>query len=192
MDLNEYKKHCKSYISKKKNELEVLENLIPENFSVLEFNSNDIKQENLEQWKSILFENGITPNTPTLYYFIIKSSCNFIEIRNRIETLKSKSKRNKEYRALPKNNTSNYNLLNNVLYVGKTNKDFYNRFRTHLGLGSKITYALHLNCWTTDLDLDIELHYAKVNIDDSLLHYLEQMESVLHDNLNPILGRSGH
>lgn len=79
-----------------------------------------------------------------------------------------------------------------TLYVGKTNKDFFSRLKAHLGLGSKKTFALHLNSWAGVINLELELHYAQVRLSAEDIRYLEQMENVLHESLHPILGRSAH
>lgn len=99
----------------------------------------------------------------------------------------AKAKKKAKKIALLKVNTES---SSNILYVGKTNSNFPSRFIYHLGLKESKTYALHLKYWAAEYTFT--LHFAKVCFNKSNMKYLEQMETVLHDALQPLLGRSGH
>ena len=91
---------------------------------------------------------------------------------------------------MPKINTSNKEVCNGILYVGKTNKNFISRFRQHLGLIPNDTYALQLKYWATDFKLSLFVSPMKLSVEQ--IPYLENLETALHYNLEPLLGRSEH
>ena len=131
--------------------------------------------------------------SPVLYYYKIISNHSPSEIKGFVRNYKDTYKKpNDDYLALPKVNDLR---LNEILYVGKSQKDFKSRLKNHFGLGSVTTYALHLSKWNTKLlvpkGLKLELYYTQIpNVTDSDL--VELLESSLHHTLQPILGRSGH
>ena len=98
---------------------------------------------------------------------------------------------------LPKVNSVNISLGNKVLYVGKSGGNFYSRLKQHLGHESSKTYALHLNLWQKVIigrDIQLRLYYfsfdnIKSGINNELL---ETIETALHTELKPLLGRIGH
>lgn len=97
---------------------------------------------------------------------------------------------------LPKVNTEN---KDGILYVGKSTGNFKTRLAQHLGGKSPSTYALHLSSWKDNLKtIELELHYAVVDFDSMEIcvadakEVLELLETALHHQYKPLLGRSGH
>jgi hypothetical protein len=130
-------------------------------------------------------------STPVLYYFTLSDAGLTQTITSNINTYKTQAKESNNYRAFPKVNNKSVDLTQ-VLYVGKTNTNFVNRFQQHLGLKNPKTYSLQLLHWACALNVDLTLHYAPIALNSKDIRFLEQMESVLHEQLKPILGRSGH
>lgn len=130
---------------------------------------------------------GISKETSVLYFMEVIGDKN--AILKKVTKLKSR-KRNKMM--LPLVNKDQFETDTNILYIGKTNSNFLSRMSYHLGLKSQKTYALHLMLWACELELIIDLYYASVDINQKDIQYLEQMESALHHNMKPLLGRSGH
>lgn len=105
---------------------------------------------------------------------------------------------------LPKVNTENSSINgkeNDVLYVGKSSGYLHTRLRQHLGNESEKTYALHLNQWKRHPVLSrvkLKLYWTQVNVakyykeSKRQQELLELLETGLHRELKPILGRSGH
>lgn len=167
---------------------------------------------NIKSFKSIMLTDYQLSNEE-LKSYSIKNVLYFFKITNYKEILPSiicneiqKLKNNPETKIkLPKVNLSNINLSNEancILYVGKSNGNFSNRLNQHFGNESEKTYALHLNKWCNNeilsqvkLELfftSIELEKYELNSKDEQLEFIEQLESALHMELKPILGRTGH
>jgi hypothetical protein len=133
-----------------------------------------------------------------LYFFKIKNDDDFsATICSEIKKLKA----NKEVlKKLPKVNKAHEG--DKILYVGKSSGVFSNRLNQHFGNGSNQTYALHFDLWKDIAllkDLEIELYYLSIDLES--YHFknkseesecLEYLETILHLNLKPILGRTGH
>jgi hypothetical protein len=182
--LNQYVEHRKESIQR------LLQFPIPE-FQSLAISCHEIHRQS-DEWIRKL-STTIDFETPVLYYFKLLDGQDLMNIQSTVAKLKSKySRRSKNYSALPKVNVQNYAEGNNILYVGKTNSNFLNRFRSHLGLASRTTYSLQLAHWACDMGIELELHYAPIQIEKVDLPFLEEMESVLHMHLKPLLGRTGH
>jgi hypothetical protein len=76
-----------------------------------------------------------------------------------------------------------------ILYVGKVERAFVNRFIQHIGLGHNYTTALKLQKWVPGLkNLSLTLHYIKISPEMS--PYLEDIENVIWRELKPLLGAS--
>lgn len=89
-------------------------------------------------------------------------------------------------------NLSRLNLVpdihnNNVLYVGSS-KSVVTRLNQHLGFGNAKTYALHLNKWTDNLKITIELYQYPSDTPDQVI---QAIEDHLWDKLSPLFGRKG-
>ena len=90
-----------------------------------------------------------------------------------------------------------------VLYIGKSSGSFKNRMEQHLLGKSETTFALHLNKWNNypkefeGLRFKLyftEIKFNQLGIDDKneQKDLLELVETSLHQNYKPLLGRSGH
>lgn len=128
-----------------------------------------------------------------LYYFEIVGEKG---IENTIceKIQKHKDLHGKELK-LPQVNKQNAKNGSRILYVGKSLGYFSTRLKQHFGEEHRKTYALHLKRWNEIIGkgVKLKLHYTSFNsMPDEENELLELIETALHDNLKPILGRSGH
>ncbi|MBK7042045.1 MAG: GIY-YIG nuclease family protein [Bacteroidetes bacterium] len=103
---------------------------------------------------------------------------------------------------LPQVNEINTTKNNDVLYIGKSSGLFSTRLRNHFSSNSLKTYSLQLPQLAKQKKLQhlkMEMYYsnidyAKHSITDHDLkkELLEMLESSLHLQHKPLLGRSGH
>jgi len=128
-----------------------------------------------------------------LYLFVISD---WGEVKNGAELCSaiSKLKADKNNPKLPKVNT---HQEKNILYLGKSIGNFKTRLRQHLGGYSHSTYSLQLSCWSDKLKtMKIDLYYTQVDFSTTIGHntndLLELLETALHQEYQPLLGRSGH
>jgi hypothetical protein len=186
MESTLFQTYREDFLSLKRKELDFLSGIQMPAFKKIPIKCCDIDTEG-EYVKRIIEQSCITRTCRVLYYLEIES-VNVAEEIIKIVSREKEIKRNKV--KLPLVNKSHTG--SRVLYVGKTNSNFPNRLITHLGLKSAATYALHLEHWAKNINLELSLHYAQVNLDHHSIQYLELLESILHEGLKPILGRSGH
>ena len=141
------------------------------------------------------FEAELLKKTNVLYFFKIKNDKDFSDIIcQEIEKLKA----HKNEKKLPKVNSKNKS--DNILYVGKSSGIFSKRLKEHFGRGSNQTYALHFDIWKDIKSLkklELELYYLPIDLEcfknkSEASECLEYLETILHFNLKPILGRTGH
>lgn len=144
-------------------------------FKVIEFNETEIAK--IAKIKNVI------------YFIEISDFTNF----NSKEFLTNflKFKKNNPKIKLPQINS----LKNsNIIYVGKSSTDFKTRIHCHFGDNSLSTYALHFKTWNNRKEfqnIKLRLHYYQ--FEESIdKHILEIIESSLHFELQPLLGRSGH
>lgn len=110
-----------------------------------------------------------------------------------ITNLKTEDKTTK----YPRVNGITENGLNNILYIGKSKGKLKSRFKSHLQKTPKGTYGLHFENWINEKKfkhIEFKLYYASVNLceEDKDTDILEILESGLHLQVKPLLGRSGH
>lgn len=186
----EHKELFSNYKKKKIDQLNELEKLSLPTFKTLEIECNVLDKVLQDKLTEELTKNGITDTSRVIYFFTVVNGCQN-KIQEAVKQRKNKYKRtSKHFIPLPKVNELSGGECNNVLYVGKTNSKFLNRFKQHLGLDSSKTYALHLNVWAKELT--VALNYGIVDLEQNKIELLEELENILHDHLKPILGRSGH
>lgn len=131
--------------------------------------------------------------------YLIKIKNENFDSKKLCERIK-KLKKSKKSVKFPRVNTENAIGNNKVLYIGKSTNNFKNRLEYHLGLKSKSTYALQLSYWLNDSFLkhiSLELYYTKIDFSNINSEFekkeiLELLESSLHNEFKPLLGRSGH
>lgn len=103
---------------------------------------------------------------------------------------------------LPQVNFENISNENTVMYVGKSSGSFAIRMKQHLGKGSKKTYSLQMDTWIMYqelCDMKFELYYTSIDFEkldipepEEQSQLLELLETALHVNYKPLLGRTGH
>jgi hypothetical protein len=140
--------------------------------------------------------------TKHVIYFIkvldfgkLTNSEDFIKI---FEKIKTDKKAKYKYPQINKDSNSR----SEYLYVGKSSTNFATRLKQHFGTNSPSTYAIHYQSWNFDptfKNFELELNYYQFDEKMFLDHtnelqkiLLEIIESSLHKELKPILGRSGH
>ena len=92
-------------------------------------------------------------------------------------------------------NTSSYKKVfcedSNVLYVGKVEKDFYQRIKTHLGFAtSPKTAGMQLHHWYAQNIKefgDLTLHY--IVFDSTMIDLIAVMEKDVAKEFKPLIGR---
>ncbi len=182
MEQTLYQTHLNSYITTLRTDIDFLTKIDLPQFETLEIICSKIDEEYTD-WIKYLLEKNIDKDCSVLYYISMNENIDPQAILAKATKAKKRAKK----LALPKVNKER---TSNILYVGKTNSNFPSRFVYHLGLNESKTYALHLKYWATEYSFT--LHFAKICFEKNIMKYLEQMETVLHDALQPLLGRSGH
>lgn len=145
-------------------------------------------------WKKLPTEIAKLENV--LYYIAIDNSNEIrpINICNIIQSFKNEEGQTIKF---PKITGSNSDFSSNILYIGKSKGKLKERFRSHLNISPRGTYGLHLEYWKNNeilKNLKLQLFYATVSLspDDIGTDILEILESGLHYEYKPLLGRSGH
>ena len=82
----------------------------------------------------------------------------------------------------------NANLSNNILYLGKVEKNLFGRFLQHLGIGHKKTSSLKLMKWFHQFE-NIDLEFKYIQFDEDILPYLEDFENIYWRHYQPLLGQ---
>ena len=176
-----YKTYLSTYLFNLQTDIDFLKNIEMPVFDALEIDCSRIDIEH-PGWIKYLLEKNIDTVCSVLYYITLSEG----EECNTVLKKAAEAKKRTEI-SLPK---INHSSKSNVLYVGKTNSNFPSRFIYHLGLKESKTYALYLKQWAAEYTFT--LHFAKICFAQDNMKYLEQMETVLHDSLKPLLGRTGH
>jgi len=188
MELIQYEIALNDYILEANEIIAHLRTIPYPEFKCIEIDCNAIESK-WPKWQNRLIMSGVTVDSRVLYYITIKSNHSPARIKEIVKKRKAYKRNSKKYIALPKVNDS---IDSKVLYVGKCNSNFNSRFIHHMGKGSRKTYSLQLVDWAAEMDLQLCLYYAIVEIPNDKIHYLELVETILHKKLSPILGRSGH
>lgn len=84
-------------------------------------------------------------------------------------------------------NLARKNISTEILYLGKIETAFQNRFIQHIGLGHDFTTSLKLQRWMPSLK-DMTLTFNFINIGSEWEPYLEDIEKVLWEECKPLLG----
>ncbi|RVU90022.1 hypothetical protein EH230_03455 [Flavobacterium columnare] len=122
-------------------------------------------------------------NNPAIYWFKIR---HFEKSDNKKLLKKFVQARNPKNGWWSKPTKDNENLTE-YLYLGKVEKNLFNRFIQHLGLGHKMTSSLKLCQWFNKLDaVDLEFQFLELNKEE--VDYLEDIENILWRKLKPLIG----
>lgn len=116
-----------------------------------------------------------------LYYFQLVHNPDLVEIERTFRNAKETEKHRRAYPRL--------NHKSRFLYVGSS-FNIYQRFKDHLGYGSKRTYSLQLAHWAFNLNLELDFIYAKYP-QDTTHDVIQVIEDTLWDELRPMFGRRG-
>jgi hypothetical protein len=191
MNTELFAKHLDSYLTYLSKDIEFLKKVAHPRFESIKIDCSKIA-DSFDEWDELLKSKNITSTCSVLYYFEFHKSINPQNILDKVTPVKKIRKESKtdKYVALPRINNQNAKDCNGILYVGKTNTNFPSRLKHHLGMVDSDTYALQLKHWAKSFTFTLNIAVISFEKDD--IRYLEQMESVLHYNLKPILGRSGH
>lgn len=177
MEIN-LKELSEAYVSQKKRMLEEIPTVAG---GIPVFERVCIKKLNKESLSGFEFTNA-------LYFFKIINPSDDIAKEIRLQVQQLKDDKDVDLKLPLVNKESN----NEILYVGKSSGKFITRLRQHLFADSKSTYALHLSEWKND-NFQLELHYTSVSLNNEHENVLlEELETILHLHLKPILGRTGH
>lgn len=122
----------------------------------------------------------------SIYAFSLSDECRPDEVRAAIEAARAEKRKE---RAFARVNDADLCADSRCLYVGSS-LTTAKRFREHLGLGWKGTYAMHLGWWIGDLAGAVRLDVYRYGADtpDDMLPVLEDQ---LARELRPMLGRRG-
>lgn len=120
-------------------------------------------------------------NHSYLYYFEVLGNPDLAEIESTFLNAKATERNRREY--------SRFIRQSKFLYVGSCFK-IYQRFKEHLGYGSRSTYSLQLAHWAYNLNLELDFIYAEYPQDIGR-DILQVIEDTLWDKLQPMLGRRG-
>lgn len=129
------------------------------------------------------FEEIADCKNPAIYWFKIKH----LEKSNNRKLLEKFTKiRN------PKNGwwskpTKDLENITEYLYLGKVEKNLFDRFIQHLGLGHKMTSSLKLCKWIDKMDF-VDLEFQFLELDLKEVKYLEDIENVIWRKFNPLIG----
>jgi hypothetical protein len=191
MNTELFAKHLDSYLTFLSKDIEFLKKVEYPKFVSIQIDCSKIT-DTFDQWHELLKSKNISSTCSVLYYFEFDASINPNDILEKINPVKKirKDSKTDKYVALPRINNQNAKDCNGILYVGKTNTNFPSRLKHHLGMVDSDTYALQLKHWAKCFTFTLNVAVISFEKDD--IRYLEQMESVLHYNLKPVLGRSGH
>lgn len=163
------------------------------------FYANTIKFQSINLSEAVAF--GELPkeiqNLENCLYYIELVNANEIDVNNICHFIAETKSSDKETK-YPKVNFPFQNAMYTILYIGKSKGKLKNRFRTHIKATPKSTFGLHLENWIQNQKFNhitLKLHYVVINFlegekrpDD----ILEILESGLHLQGQPLLGRSGH
>jgi hypothetical protein len=186
-----YKSYISNYLDSLAQSIEVIKSIhIPE-FVDLQIDCSLINESYFQECVGLLKQNGVQKSSAVLYYFSFLEKVDVENIKKEVSERKKYKSSDNEYLALPQVNKQTDLQTSNILYVGKTNKNFPARFKQHLGINKSSTYALQLAQWASAIHLKLILSYAIVDLKLDKIDYLESLETALHGGLKPVLGRVG-
>lgn len=116
-----------------------------------------------------------------LYYFQVVNNPDLAEVERTFLNTKEKEKNRRAY--------PRFNRQSEFLYVGSS-FNISQRFKEHLGYGSKKTYSIQLAHWASNLNLELDFIYAKYP-EDIAHDVIQVIEDTLWDILSPMFGRRG-
>lgn len=119
-------------------------------------------------------------NYPYIYFLKVTDNPDLRQIEQTFSTTKNEE------------NSISFPRLNrqsSFFYVGSGN-NIFQRFKEHLGYGSRKTYSLQLAHWAHNLNLQLDFVYARYQHD--ICHdVIQTLEDQLWDELLPMFGRKG-
>lgn len=155
--------------------------LEPEKFSKAENKEYKTLMKEIFPETSVIFDHP----DPTIYWFKIDY---FNDLTNADIINHFSRKRKAGSGWWTKVNMANASSKTDILYLGKIETAFQNRFISHIGLGNDFTSSLKLQRWMPDLDISLTFNFLK--LDKKWKIYTEDIEKVLWDATQPLLGAS--
>lgn len=116
-----------------------------------------------------------------IYYFFVSKNADLEIVHKKITDAKTNKLGERSYPRI--HSPSKY------LYAGSS-KSISNRIKEHLGFGHKDTYAMNLEYWCSDLNLDVDIVCMRFN-PEIKKEIIQALEDGLWDHLKPLLGRRG-
>ena len=120
---------------------------------------------------------------PTIYWFKIQH----LEKSNNRKLLEKFIKVRNPKKGWWSKPTKDLENITEYLYLGKVEKNLFDRFIQHLGLGHNMTSALKLCKWIDKMDF-VDLEFQFLELDPKEVRYLEDIENVLWRKFNPLIG----
>lgn len=116
-----------------------------------------------------------------LYYVQVMNNPDLAKVESAFSNAKKAKKNGRVY--------PRFNNQSEFLYVGSSS-NIFQRFKEHLGYGSRSTYSLQLAHWARDLNLALDFICARYGKDmDS--DVIQAIEDELWNGLLPMFGRKG-
>jgi len=143
---------------------ELMKKVFPETMEI--FNHHDPTI----YWFKINYSNGLTNDKIVNEYFIVRDKHKGKGWWTKVSKLRSSSK-------------------TEILYLGKIETAFQNRFIQHIGLGHSYTTSMKLQMWMNNVE-GMSLTFQFLKLDRKWKKYTEDIEKVLWDATQPLLGAS--
>ena len=164
-------------------------------YSILKFNTRDINKarvdEVISEEKERLKEAKIMVPKCAIYTFTLKQECNSAVIWDAVEKKKKEMKISKKTPNLCAINRFHSSSL--VLYLGRSFSP-WGRIGQHMKQMTSGMYAMHLEQWAVDLELDVQMSLYGVPEYQETPEYeraINVLETGLWDHYKPLLGRRG-
>ncbi len=188
----------KFYVEKVTREIKKLENLIlpPLNSWQIEWDKIDEFSKDKKWLLSPFNELREAKKSPFVYYFTISSkdasriydsliNAKLVSSEARIKSgVGHKDFRNISH--VPKSFKKS-----NCLYVGSVKNDLYGRLIAHLGYGANRTGSMHLKFALENIYPKPKITFNYYHLDNSYRNVTEHLESILYDELKPLIGKRG-
>jgi hypothetical protein len=164
-------------------------------YSTLDFNTKDISTVSVEKLlkdekERLKTANKMVPEC-AIYTFSLTQQCDSEVIWNAVANKKAKMKTDKQKANLCAVNR--FHPGSTVLYLGRSFSP-WGRIGQHMKQMTSGTYAMHLEQWAVELELDVQMRLYGVPEYEDTPEYeraINVLETGLWDHYKPLLGRRG-